>query len=150
MKNLLIMIQTAYENLPIILVFAAVCIGIVVRVRKFMRLSDEEKAAMLYEQADKVVELIRQQLLSLVTKAEIEFGAGMGRIKKSWVWEQLTAQYAALMEYIKSGLIDRSVIDSLIEEAVSELEHLRKTNGKVAETVSGSAAEEHARDNTTE
>lgn len=135
MKNLLIALQAIYENLPLIFAIIAVIIGIVFRVRRFMRLTAEQKKALLQEQADKVVDLIRQQMLSLVTKAEKEWGSGTGKVKKSWVWEQLASQYSALMEYIESGLIDRAVIDTLIEEAVSELQHLRATNADVAASV---------------
>ena len=141
MKNILIALQAIYENLPIILAIIAVIIGIALRVKRFLRMTAEQKKELLQKQADKIVALIRQQLLSLVTKAEIEFGEGTGKIKKSWVWEQLTAQYSALMEYIKSGLIDRDTIDALIEEAVAELEHLRETNDKIAATVEGTATE---------
>lgn len=135
MKNFLVALQAIYENLPMILTIIAVIIGIGIRVKRFLRMSAEQKKALLKEQADKIVELIRQQMLSLVTKAEKEWGGGTGKVKKSWVWEQLAQQYSMLMKYIESGLIDRAVIDKLIEDAVAELEHLRETNANVAAAV---------------
>lgn len=135
MNNLLKVLQAIYENLPIIFAIIAVIIGIYFHVKRFMRLTAEQKKALLQEQADAVVDLIKQQLLSLVTKAEKEWGGGTGKVKKSWVWEQLASQFSLLMEYIESGLIDRAVIDALIEEAVAELQHLRETNEAVAASV---------------
>lgn len=135
MKNFLDVLQAIYENLPIIFAIIIVIIGIYFRVRRFLRLTAEQKKALLQEQADAVVDLIKQQLLSLVTKAEKEWGGGTGKVKKSWVWEQLASQFSLLMEYIESGLIDRAVIDGLIEEAVTELQHLRETNEAVAASV---------------
>ena len=135
MKNFLVMLQTIYENLPIILTIIAVIIGIGIRVRNFLRLSADQKKALMKEQADKIVELIQQQMLSLVTKAEKEWGGGTGKVKKSWVWEQLAQQYSTLMKYIESGLIDKAVIEKLIEDAVAELDHLRQTNANVAAAV---------------
>lgn len=131
-KNILTVVQTVYENLPIILAIIGVIIGIVLRVKRFLRLTKEQKKTTLQQQADKVVELIKQQLLSIVTKAEKEWGDGTGKIKKSWVWEQLAAQYGSLMQYVESGLIHKDTIDALIEDAVLELGHLRETNDKVA------------------
>lgn len=141
MTNLLKMLQAGYENLPIIFAIIAVSVGIYFRIRRFLRLTAEQKKAMLREQANKVVELIKQQLLSLVTKAEKEWGGGTGKVKKSWVWEQLAAQFSGLMEYIESGAIDRDTIDALIEEAVADLQHLRETNEAVAASV-GDAGEQ--------
>lgn len=135
MKNILTVVQAVYENLPIILAIIVAIIGIALRVKRFLRLTKEQKKEMLQQQADKVMELIKQQLLSIVTKAEKEWGGGTGKIKKSWVWEQLAAQYASLMQYVESGLIHKDTIDALIEEAVAELEHLRNTNDKVAAVV---------------
>lgn len=135
MKNFLVALQAIYENLPMILTIIAVIIGIGIRVKRFLRMSAEQKKVLLKEQADKIVELIRQQMLSLVTKAEKEWGGGTGKVKKSWVWEQLAQQYSMLMKYIESGLIDRDVIDKLIEDAVAELGHLRETNANVAAAV---------------
>jgi hypothetical protein len=55
------------------------------------------------------------------------------------VWEQLASQFSLLMEYIESGLIDRAKIDTMIDEAVAEMQHLRETNEAVAASIGESA-----------
>ena len=139
MKNIVEFLQAVYDNLPMILTIIAILSGIFFRVRRFVRLTKEEQKAALQQSADKIVELVKKQLLSIVTQAEKEWGGGTGKIKKSWVWAQITAQFGKLAEYISDGLIDKEVVDALIEEAVSEMEHLRETNNKVAAVVEDTA-----------
>lgn len=135
MKNFMAFLTAVYNNLPLILTIIAILFGIGVKVRNFLMQSSEEKKAQLKEQADKVVELVKEGLLSLVSKAEKEWGSGTGVIKKAWVWGQLQAQYDKLTDYITSGLIDQKVIDDLIETAVDELNELLKKNDKVVKAV---------------
>ena len=135
MKNFMAFLTAVYNNLPLILTIIAILFGIGVKVRNFLMQSSEEKKAQLKEQADKVVELVKEGLLSLVSKAEKEWGSGTGVIKKAWVWVQLQAQYDKLTDYITSGLIDQKVIDDLIETAVDELNELLKKNDKVVKAV---------------
>ena len=109
--------------------------GIGIKVRNFLKQSKEDQKKQLQEQADKVVELVEKSLLSIVSKAEKEWGSGTGTIKKSWVWEQIQAQQQKLTEYISAGLISKDMIDDLIETAVDELNELKKKNQKAAEAV---------------
>lgn len=135
MTNVLKVLQFIYDNIPMLLAIGAVGIGIAVKIKQFMKLSKEEKEAQLKAQGEQIVELLKKQLLAVVTKAEKEWGGGTGTIKKAWVWEQLTIQYNRLMEFIESGIIDKEVVDDLIEAAVDELnEHLTK-NTKVAAAI---------------
>ena len=125
MKNAALILKTIYDNLPMILTIIAIVAGIGIKVRNFLKQS----------QADKVVELVKESLLSIVSKAEKEWGSGTGTIKKSWVWEQLQAQQQKLTEYISEGLIDKDMVDDLIEAAVEELNAILKKNQKAAEAV---------------
>ena len=124
-----------YDNLPMILTIIAIVAGIGIKVRNFLKQSKEDQKKQLQEQADKVVELVKESLLSIVSKAEKEWGSGTGTIKKSWVWEQLQAQQQKLTEYISEGLIDKDMVDDLIEAAVEELNAILKRNQKAAEAV---------------
>lgn len=135
MKSVLLALKFVYENLPLLMASGAVCFGIVLKVRKFLRMSKEQKVEQLKAQAEKIVELVKKQLLSIVSKAEKEWGGGTGSIKKSWVWEQLIAQYGKLMEFIETGFIDKQLIDDLIEAAVDELNAQKEKNGKIAAAV---------------
>ena len=135
MTNVLKVLQFIYENLPMLLAIGAVSIGIAVRIKQFMKLSKEEKEAQLKEQGEQIVALLKKQLLAVVTKAEKEWGGGTGTIKKAWVWEQLTIQYNRLMEFIEGGIIDKELIDDLIEDAVDELNEQLTKNTKVAAAV---------------
>lgn len=135
MTNVLKVLQFIYDNLPMLLAIGAVSIGIAVKIKQFMKLSKEEKEAQLKAQGEQIVELLKKQLLAVVTKAEKEWGGGTGTIKKAWVWEQLTIQYNRLMEFIESGIIDKEVVDDLIEAAVDELNEQLTKNTKVAAAV---------------
>lgn len=135
MKNAALILKTIYDNLPMILTIIAIVAGIGIKVRNFLKQSKEDQKKQLQEQADKVVELVKESLLSIVSKAEKEWGSGTGTIKKSWVWEQLQAQQQKLTEYISEGLIDKDMVDDLIEAAVEELNTILKKNQKAAEAV---------------
>ena len=135
MKNAALILKTIYDNLPMILTIIAIVAGIGIKVRNFLKQSKEDQKKQLQEQADKVVELVKKSLLSIVSKAEKEWGSGTGTIKKSWVWEQIQAQQQKLTEYISAGLISKDMIDDLIETAVDELNELKKKNQKAAEAV---------------
>lgn len=135
MKNAALILKTIYDNLPMILTIIAIVAGIGIKVRNFLKQSKEDQKKQLQEQADKVVELVEKSLLSIVSKAEKEWGSGTGTIKKSWVWEQIQAQQQKLTEYISAGLISKDMIDDLIETAVDELNELKKKNQKAAEAV---------------
>lgn len=135
MTNVLKVLQFIYDNLPMLLAIGAVGIGIAVKIKQFMKLSKEEKEAQLKAQGEQIVALLKKQLLAVVTKAEKEWGGGTGTIKKAWVWEQLTIQYNRLMEFIESGIIDKEVVDDLIEAAVDELNEQLTKNTKVAAAV---------------
>lgn len=135
MTNVLKVLQFIYDNLPMLLAIGAVSIGIAVKIKQFMKLSKEEKEAQLKAQGEQIVALLKKQLLAVVTKAEKEWGGGTGTIKKAWVWEQLTIQYNRLMEFIESGIIDKELVDDLIEAAVDELNEQLTKNTKVAAAV---------------
>ena len=135
MKNAALMLKAIYDNLPMILTIIAIVAGIGIKARNFLKQSKEDQKKQIQEQADKVVELVKESLLSIVSKAEKEWGSGTGTIKKSWVWEQIQAQQQKLTEYISEGLIDKDMIDDLIETAVDELSELMKKNQKAAEAI---------------
>lgn len=130
MKNAALILKTIYDNLPMILTIIAIVAGIGIKVRNFLKQSKEDQKKQLQEQADKVVELVEKSLLSIVSKAEKEWGSGTGTIKKSWVWEQIQAQQQKLTEYISAGLISKDMIDDLIETAVDELNELKRRTRK--------------------
>lgn len=134
-KNIIAGLKTTYENLPAILTIIAITFGIIMETKKFLKQTKEEQQKQLKEQADKVIQLVKESLLSVVSKAEKEWGSGTGTIKKSWVWEQLQIQQAKLTEFISSGVISKELIDELIETAVDELNDLIKKNQRAAEAV---------------
>lgn len=137
MKNALEVLKAVYDNLPMILAIIAVGGGIALRIRRFLMMTKEEKAKMLKEQSDKIVELVKTQLLALVSEAESRWGGGTGKIKKSDVWKALLAQYSKVTDYIETGLIDKQLIDDLIDETVTEMQKMIDTNHKAKEAIVG-------------
>lgn len=75
MKNAALILKTIYDNLPMILTIIAIVAGIGIKVRNFLKQSKEDQKKQLQEQADKVVELVKESLLSIVSKAEKEWEA---------------------------------------------------------------------------
>lgn len=142
MKNAALVLKGIYDNIPMILTICAIAAGIGIKIRNFLKQSKEEQMQQLQKQADKVVELVKESLLSIVSKAEKEWGSGTGTIKKSWVWEQIQVQQQKLTEYISEGLIDKEMVDDLIETAVDELNALIKKNQKAANAVKASGKKE--------
>lgn len=138
MKNAALVLKAIYDNVPMILTIIVILVGIGIKVKNFLKQSKEEQKKQLQEQADKVVELVNESLLSIVSKAEKEWGGGTGTIKKSWAWEQLQAQQQKLTEYIAEGLIDRDMIDDLIEMAVEELNEIMEKKQKAADAANPS------------
>lgn len=135
MTTVMNILQWIYNNLPMLLAIGAVSIGIAIRIKRFMEMSAEQKQELLKEQSDKIVQLVKEQLLALVTIAEKNWGSGTGKLKKSEVWQTLLTQYGQLSGYITDGLIDKELVDSLIEDAVEELEHLKQTNQNMAAAI---------------
>lgn len=138
MKNAALALKAIYDNMPMILTIVAILAGIGIKVRNFLKQSKEEQKKQLQAQADKVVGLVNESLLSIVSQAEKEWGSGTGTIKKSWVWERLQAQQKKLTEYMAEGLIDRDMIDDLIEMAVEELNEIMEKKQKAADAVNPS------------
>ena len=135
MNSILMTLKWIYENLPLLLAIGATGIGIGLRIRKFIRMSKEEKEQMLKEQSEKIVELVQKQLLSMVSSAEEKWGDGTGVIKNSEVWEMLLKQYGKVADYIEMGLIDKQLIDDLIDEAVEKMQHIIDTNKAAAAVI---------------
>ena len=79
MKNAALILKTIYDNLPMILTIIAIVAGIGIKVRNFLKQSKEDQKKQLQEQADKVVELVKESLLSIVSKAEKEWAQEQSR-----------------------------------------------------------------------
>ena len=83
----------------------------------------------LSQPTSKQKERIRTILLNLVIMAEKEFGSKSGKLKFSVVYSELISK----LSYLK--YVPLSVVESLIEESLTEMRHLLETNPKVAEIV---------------
>lgn len=134
MKNMMIFLKAVYDNIPMIIAIAVMIFGIAMKVRRFFKQSKEDQTKQLQEQADKIMSMIRKNLLSMVTDAEKDWGAGTGVIKKSKVWEQLMKNQQ-LQEFIKLGLIEETAVDQLIEDAVEQLHAIIEKNQKAKEAI---------------
>lgn len=91
-------------------------------------------AIVLYKRGE--VEILKEILFKLVTKAEQEFGGGTGELKKAavveWIYEKLPA--------ILRILITRKEIDRLIDEVLAYAKTKWAANARLQEYISGESS----------
>lgn len=85
----------------------------------------------LYKRGE--VQILKEILFRLVTKAEQEFGGGTGELKKAAVVEWLYDKLPAILRFI----ITRKEIDKLIDEVLVYAKSKWAANAKLQEYISG-------------
>lgn len=100
-----------------------------IKLKKWNALKEEEKI-------DIALKILREQMLSYVTKAEKEFGSGTGSIKRREVIKEIYKDYPILNKVIDQfSLI--ITLDNYINESLVELRKLLEDNAKFKELILG-------------
>lgn len=99
---------------------AAVAVGIVVKVRKWLAMDKEQRKAA-------VIEAVRCSMLALVTEAEREYGGGTGSLKRSMVLKRIFEQYPILNVFGDVNSIVNK-LDKMIDKSLVELKELLESN----------------------
>lgn len=103
------------DNWTMIIIIIGLIISLYMKIKNYLKLSNEEKVALAKEQ-------IRDIMLSLVSKAELDWSEykKSGSIKRSQVIDAIYAQYPILREVVDQEEL-LAWIDRVIDEALEEV-----------------------------
>nr|DAU76885.1 MAG TPA: holin [Caudoviricetes sp.] len=104
--TLLDVLKWIIENWQVIVAAAAACILAYSQIKKFMKLSDEQKK-------EKALELIRGAALSLMANAEAIFKGETGEIKKSECYHQICAEFPWIAELVSFEQFSQIIDDTM-------------------------------------
>lgn len=129
MESIKIFLNFIINNWTFIVTLLACAYLGYVKLKKWNSLKEEEKI-------DIALKILREQMLSYVTKAEKEFGSGTGSIKRSEVIKEIYKDYPILNKVIDQfSLI--ITLDNYINESLVELRKLLEDNQKFKELILG-------------
>jgi hypothetical protein len=100
-----------------------------IKIKKWNSLSEEEKI-------DATLKILREQMLSYVSEAEKEFGAGTGKLKRSEVIKKIYKDFPYLNKVINQDKLIET-LDSYIDDSLVELKKLLESNEKFKEIILG-------------
>lgn len=107
------------ENWTTIVTIAGLLLWIGLKIKDYIKLSKEQKIEMALSNAKKIC-------LSLVTKAEDLFGSNTGKIKKSYVIDELLNKYPILQEVTTKEDLEKE-LDRIIEDSLSQMKQILET-----------------------
>lgn len=107
------------ENWTTIITIAGLLLWIGLKIKDYIKLSKEQKIEMALSNAKKIC-------LSLVTKAEDLFGSNTGKIKKSYVVDELLNKYPILQEVTTKEDLEKE-LDRIIEDSLSQMKQILET-----------------------
>lgn len=118
-----------------ILVIIAILCGIYKKTKDFFNQSKEDQLKKMYEQSDKVISLIYSGILDMVVTAEKTYGSKTGQIKKSAVYNMIVEKYPDIVTYLKEDVLTDDYIDSCIEQGVTLMNNIIKSNKTLQKTL---------------
>lgn len=107
------------ENWTTIITIIGLLLWVGMKIKDYIKLSKEEKINMALNNAKKIC-------LSLVTKAEDMFGSNTGKIKKSYVVDELLNKYPILQEVTTKEELEKE-LDRIIEDSLSQMKQILET-----------------------
>ena len=135
MQGLTNFISFIGDNYISILLVIAIVLGTYKKVKEFFNQSKENQLKQLYEQSDKVIGLIHEGILDMVTSAEKKYGSKTGRIKKSAVYNMIVEKYPDIVIYLKENVLTEDYIDSCIEQGVILMNDMIRSNTVLQKTL---------------
>lgn len=107
------------ENWTTIITILGLLLWIGLKIKDYIKLSKEQKIEMALENAKKVC-------LSIVKTAEDIFGSNTGKIKKSYVINELLNKYPILQEVTTREELEQE-LDKIIEDSLSQMKQILET-----------------------
>ena len=128
-KSIEIFLNFILENWTFITTLLACLYLGYVKIKKWNALSQEEKI-------DATLKILREQMLSYVSEAEKEFGAGTGKLKRSEVIKKIYKDFPHLNKVINQDELIKT-LDEYIDDSLVELKKLLESNEKFKEIILG-------------
>lgn len=135
MQGIVNFISLIGDNYMTILVIIAILCGIYKKTKDFFNQSKEDQLKKMYEQSDKVISLIYSGILDIVVTAEKTYGSKTGQIKKSAVYNMIVEKYPDIVTYLKEDVLTDDYIDSCIEQGVTLMNNIIKSNKTLQKTL---------------
>lgn len=135
MQGIVNFISLISDNYMTILVIIAILCGIYKKTKDFFNQSKEDQLKKMYEQSDKVISLIYSGILDMVVTAEKTYGSKTGQIKKSAVYNMIVEKYPDIVTYLKEDVLTDDYIDSCIEQGVTLMNNIIKSNKTLQKTL---------------
>lgn len=133
MDVLLFLARYWHDILVVILLIASIVVGVNKWIREkgplFQKMSVHEKIAYI----KRILTNLAPIALVLVTDAEIEFGGGTGKLKRSYVIDEL---YKRIPDEFKKYITEDN-LDVIINRALEEAEKLWSENQNIKKIVYG-------------
>lgn len=107
------------DNWTTIITIVGLLLWVGMKIKDYIKLSKEEKINMALNNAKKIC-------LSLVTKAEELFGSNTGKIKKSYVIDELFNKYPILQEVTNKEDFEKE-LDKIIEDSLAQMKQIMET-----------------------
>lgn len=130
-KNFLELIN---DNWTLIITIVGLGMALYKKVNEYLKLNKDEKINIALEQ-------IRKSMLSLVSKAEAEYGKETGKLKRSKVLEEIYIKYPILKEVMSQTDLEKQ-LDNIIDENLETLRVMLSNNKEFYKLIYGKYPEE--------
>ena len=119
MNGILNFLTFIKENWTTIITIIGLLLWIGMKIENYVKLSKEQKIELALTNSKKIC-------LSIVTKAEELFGSDTGRIKKSYVIDELLNKYPILQEITTKENFENE-LDKIIEDSLTQMKQILET-----------------------
>lgn len=119
MNGILNFLTFIKENWTTIITIIGLLLWIGMKIENYVNLSKEQKIELALTNSKKIC-------LSIVTKAEELFGSDTGRIKKSYVIDELLNKYPILQEITTKENFENE-LDKIIEDSLTQMKQILET-----------------------
>lgn len=129
MEGIIKFLKLIEENWTLIITLIGLILGIYTKVKKYIKLSREEKINIALEQ-------VKSSMLSLVVEAEKEYKSDTGKLKRSKVLNEIYTKYPELKDVIKQEELEKE-LDDLIKESLEKMKEMLENNEEFKKLIYG-------------
>lgn len=129
MEGIIKFLKLIEENWTLIITLIGLILGIYTKVKKYIKLSREEKINIALEQ-------VKSSMLSLVVEAEKEYKSDTGKLKRSKVLNEIYTKYPELKTVIKQEELEKE-LDDLIKESLEKMKEMLENNEEFKKLIYG-------------
>lgn len=134
MEGIIKFLKLIEENWTLIITLIGLILGIYTKVKKYIKLSREEKINIALEQ-------VKSSMLSLVVEAEKEYKSDTGKLKRSKVLNEIYTKYPELKDVIKQEELEKE-LDDLIKESLEKMKEMLENNEEFKKLIYGDKEKE--------